>query len=208
VTDSILISSSTADDVVSTPRRARVYVRKALALRFWSKVNKNGPTPSHMQHLGPCWVWIGSSDGKGYGGIRDAGRRGRLLKAHRVSWSMHSGRLTDWMIVCHRCDNPACVRPEHLFVGTQRDNVLDAVSKGRTPAKMYPERVVRGERHRSAKLTQAQVDEIRSLHGEGVRQVELAKRFGVTQANISSLLNGKSWRGMVKASPTLFEVAS
>lgn len=224
MTDSISISPVVEESLVSTPHRDRKYTHRSIASRFWRKVDKNGPVPSHAIALGPCWLWTGGKDPKGYGQLRANGKRGRLLKAHRVSWSMHNGRLTDWMLVLHRCDNPSCVRPDHLFVGSQRDNVQDAARKGRLVFQAHPEKVRRGEQASAAKLTRAQVDEVHELSFEGATQVALARRFGVSQAAISALLLGKTYRdaylqrlaakqlvvdmgrGSVKASDTLFEV--
>lgn len=87
--------------------------------RFWSKVNKNGPNG--------CWIWIGSSDGR-YGQFRI---NGKLKKAHRVAWLFTYGDSPDGKMACHKCDNPACVNPDHIFWGTMSDNILDAVKKGR-----------------------------------------------------------------------------
>lgn len=92
--------------------------------RFWLKVNKNGPVPPHRPELGPCWLWTGARDRGGYGQF--SGR------AHRWSWLIHHGyRPGHGLFVCHHCDNPPCVRPDHLFLGTASDNARDMVAKGR-----------------------------------------------------------------------------
>jgi hypothetical protein len=94
--------------------------RPTLEDRFWPNVQKTSG----------CWNWIGAeqSKGRGYGTI---GKDGKTLRAHRVSWEMHNGPIPEGLIVCHKCDNPKCVRPEHLFLGTHSDNVADKVAKGR-----------------------------------------------------------------------------
>jgi len=194
VTKAIVISADTASRMVGSAKRERLYRQRAIAARFWEKVDKNGSIPAHVPDLGRCWMWQGSKDSSGYGGIRARGKRGRLYKAHRVSWSMHNGALADSKIVRHLCDNPGCVNPAHLAAGTQRDNILDAVRKGRMVSQAHPELLRRGERHPSAKLLAVEVAEIRELYTAGWRQAVLARRFGVTQAAISALLNGLTWR--------------
>src|ERR1051326_6204138 len=93
--------------------------------RFWARVNTNGPTV--RAELGPCWVWTGGTDGN-YGTLC---LRGSSVKAHRLSWEIHFGAIPDGLWVLHRCDNPPCVNPAHLFLGTRSDNMLDAGQKGR-----------------------------------------------------------------------------
>ena len=98
---------------------------------FWSKVDKNGPVPAHRPELGPCWLWTASTATKGYGqfmwGTAVAG-------THRIAWLLTFGR---WPEPCclHHCDNPRCVRPDHLFEGTHADNIADMFAKGRQPSR-------------------------------------------------------------------------
>ncbi len=186
-TDAPIIKTST--------KRARKYVLQPLAVRFWAKVNSEGPIPQHVPHLGPCWVWIGSRDDKGYGQIREGGRGTPLLKAHRVAWALMNGPVAGDAVVMHRCDNPACVRAEvggggHLVLGTLSANTLDAVAKGR-----HVSRPPRGERASGAKLTEAQVRGIRARREEGWTQTQLAEVYGVSQQAISMLLSGRTWKG-------------
>jgi hypothetical protein len=97
--------------------------RGTLSERFWSKVKKTKT----------CWIWTGMRFvGKhgDYGGIHRSNPR-RMVKAHRVSWELHFGPIPEGLLVCHHCDNPPCVRPDHLFIGTHRDNVLDCERKKR-----------------------------------------------------------------------------
>lgn len=89
--------------------------------RFWRYVAKGDG----------CWLWVGSKNGPGYGKIGAGGKGGRTVMAHRISWEIANGPVPEGLHVCHHCDVPACVRPDHLFVGTRSDNMRDAESKGR-----------------------------------------------------------------------------
>src|SRR5229473_531412 len=92
-----------------------------LVERFWSKVRKSDG----------CWEWIAGKHRFGYGIIRDGGRGSRMRTAHRISWEFHNGSIPAGLWVLHRCDNPQCINPDHLFLGTQFDNMTDAARKGR-----------------------------------------------------------------------------
>jgi hypothetical protein len=148
---------------------------KAL-IRFRSKVQR-GATE------GDCDVWTGQKTVGGYGRF-DVG--GRPRHAHRVVWEVRHGRIPAGMFVCHRCDNRLCVKLGHLFLGTHKDNMADMAAK---------HRAAHGERHTFAKLTEAQVAEIRARYAAGgVRQVDLAREYGVSQVNISHVVRGTTWR--------------
>lgn len=150
-----------------------------VADRFWTKVDKRGPRQPHMRTR--CWEWTAGRSAGGYGAI--AVRR-IMRRAHRVAWWLCTGRRPPpGLMVCHHCDYRACVRPDHLFLGTQKANKEDCVRKGRSN---------RGERHGHATLTEKQVRLIRSLAGAQT-QSQLAARFGVSQAHISSLQMRKRW---------------
>lgn len=96
--------------------------------RFWKYVNKDGPTPAHRPELGPCWVWTGGKGRRGRGSFRVDGKQ---TGAPRISLLIHGTQIPRDRKACHHCDNPSCVRPDHLFVGTQSDNMQDCSSKGR-----------------------------------------------------------------------------
>ena len=102
--------------------------RFTLLERFFGKVDPNGPVPEHAPELGPCWVWTGGITSAGYGEIKVDGL---VMLAHRVAYWLAHGRLPDHDVL-HQCDNPPCVRPSHLFAGTDVDNFRDAVAKGRS----------------------------------------------------------------------------
>lgn len=131
--------------------------------RFWRKVRKS-------EEPDGCWIWIASRRFHGYGQIAPAGVIGKPVPAHRASWEMHFGPIPDGLCVCHRCDVPACVRPDHLFLGTKKDNSEDMVAKGRSTA---------GPRNWSYKLTPEIVAKMRQESGP---YSQTAKKFGVCLA--------------------------
>lgn len=160
-----------------------------LEQRFWSKVDKNGPNG--------CWVWTGDT-------VRDTHRYGRIWTnqrsqtTHRLSWQLHFGPIPNGALVCHHCDNPPCVRPEHLFLGADLHNNRDMVRKGRARHPKGPAHplygrgdLIRGSRNPNAKLTDADVAEIRRLRAEGWTQQKIADKFGVNQTWVSGLLRGR-----------------
>lgn len=132
-----------------------------------------------------CWYWIGSIDCVGYGRFPYEGE----TKAHRVSWKLFHGIITKGMNVLHKCDVRSCVNPDHLFLGTQLDNVADMVSKNRLVVIPSP-----GEKNGMAKLTREQVNEARSLHASGIMQKDICKRFGVSPMTISRIVRNQSWK--------------
>jgi len=143
--------------------------------RFWSKVDKSeGPDA--------CWVRQASADKDGYGYIRFNGKHSQ--KAHRVAWQITSGSIPRGMHVLHYCDNPCCVNPKHLFLGTNDDNMRDMVSKGRQS---------RGRSHCHAKLSERHVREIRRLSDKGVSHRVMAEKFSVTRACIGKAVRGETW---------------
>jgi hypothetical protein len=150
--------------------------------RFWDKVDKSGPIMPHMTT--PCWVWIGCIHKNGYGNFWLS--RGARITS-RVSWIIHFGQIPDKLFVCHKCDNRACVNPEHLFLGTNSDNMADMKTKDRQP-KFY------GEEHNRSKLTSSQVIEIRHLYSTGDCSFnKLARMFNVAKGNIVFIVKRKTW---------------
>lgn len=141
--------------------------------RFWSKVDK-----SH-----DCWEWTAHRTHDGYG--RFTLRHGVPRMAHRVAYELTHGTIPDGLLVCHRCDNPACVRPAHLFLGTNNDNMRDMVAKGRGHA---------GIRNIRAKLTPTQVKEIRTrATGKWGEQSRLGREYGVDHSTIARIIKGQTW---------------
>ena len=141
-----------------------------------------------------CWNWTGSFDGKGYGRIRGYGRKGHDLRAHRAAYEMVNGPIPAGNYVCHHCDNPRCVRPDHLFAGTQLDNMRDMAAKGRQAFQRHPGGAPRGTRNGSAKLTEADVRAIRRERQEGASLVALGLRYGVNHTTISGIARGRLWK--------------
>ena len=155
----------------------RKYTASPLADRFWPKVDKSGGPSS-------CWLWTaGVVGGTGYGKIQDT-RGGRYLRAHRVSWELAHGPIPDGMRVLHRCDNPPCVNPAHLFLGTDADNQHDMRAKGRF---IQP----RGERAGQAKLTTEQVLRIRS---DPRTLREIAADYGTGLMAVSRIKRRLAWK--------------
>ena len=150
--------------------------------RFWSKVNKGGPTI--RPELGPCWVWTGAKYQDGYGQFRLNGRR---RGAHRFSWEMEHGHPpAQWVL--HKCDNPPCVNPAHLFEGDHTDNQRDMIAKGRRVAVRFP-----GESHPQVKLSNEQVRIIRAS-SNGCRRLSIC--FGVSKSLIRGIRNGSFWKAL------------
>lgn len=133
-----------------------------------------------------CWVWSGSINRLGYGQMFALGES----KAHRVSWRLHNGDIPEGMMVLHRCDVRNCVNPEHLFLGTQTDNMRDMVSKGRH--KVTPQH---GEQNHMSRLTADAVKWIRDKYAAGgVTQKQLAQDCGVSVMTVNRAVRGVSWK--------------
>lgn len=127
-----------------------------------------------------CWEWNGVRSPKGYGVAKDLRRPGKLIRAHRLSYELHVEPIPRGMLVIHSCDNPACVRPSHLRLGTQKDNMADARARGRL-------------KNPGARLTEEQVRQIRA---SSESLTVLAARFGCGRANISHIRTRRNWRGV------------
>ncbi len=133
---------------------------------------------------GGCWLWFGTTDKKtGYGSIRIDGK---MVKAHRASWTVHRGRIPAGIKVLHQCDIPNCINPNHLFLGTQLDNIRDMEAKGRRRSAM-------GQKNGRAKLTAKQVAEIR-LAKDTLN--EIARAYGVGKSIIGYIRSGQNWKAL------------
>ncbi len=153
--------------------------------RFWKYVRKTSG----------CWLWTGTVRSDGYG-VLGRGKRGEgLIRAHRFSWELVHGPVPKGMFVLHRCDNPPCVRPSHLFLGTNQDNVNDMRSKGRgaDPPRML------GTSNVNAKLSPNKVREMRRLRESGATGTEIAKQFSVYFGTVYKILRGELWSHVADA---------
>jgi hypothetical protein len=155
--------------------------------RFWDKVDK--------QENG-CWMWTASTVKDGYGYYKLS--NGKSGRAHRISWELANGDIPKKMCVLHKCDTPRCVNPDHLFLGTDADNVKDMMQKGRGKWGIP----LSGENHYNFKLTDQQVLEIKAL-GPYKKQYEIAAIYSVRQSCISKILNNKQRKGYGILSPEL-----
>ncbi len=143
--------------------------------RFWSKVNKLTEQE--------CWNWLASRDKDGYG---QSYYNSKFIASHRLSWILHYGDIPSKLFVCHTCDNPSCVNPKHLFLGTNSDNMLDMVAKKRNPYR-------KGSKHGMSKLNEHQVKFIKQLLSNGRTVYSIAKEYKVSQGTIRNIKFNLTW---------------
>jgi hypothetical protein len=147
------------------------------------QTRKNATLENYVVAGDGCWEWRGRRNRDGYGMIC---RLGRQDLVHRVFYRERVGSIPEGLYVCHRCDNPPCVNPEHLFLGTHRDNMNDMEAKGRRS---------RGERHWRSEVTEGDVRDIRRAYADGGHTTRsLAARYGVASPTIHSIVTRKTWR--------------
>lgn len=155
-------------------------VRAPMPERFWRRVEKSSD-------VNGCWLWQGQVDKDGYGLLHDSekpGKRGNI-RAHRYSWRLHSSDPGE-KFVCHHCDTPGCVRPDHLFLGTCDDNLKDMAAKGRGWGP-------RGTRHHATKLTESKVIGIRRSWNNGLSRAAISELFGQKPQNVWKIVKRKTW---------------
>jgi hypothetical protein len=153
--------------------------------RFWKNVIKGAG-------LDACWEWTGKRTQFGYGCLKIGGRGGHWVRAHRYAYAELVGEIREGLSICHHCDNRLCVRPEHLFMATHRENQLDMARKGRAS---------RGVGNPSAKLTEERVREMRDLYAMSAQPLwtyrSLSRRYGVSESTASSVVRRASWTHVV-----------
>lgn len=138
--------------------------------RFFEKIDVKGPDD--------CWLWKGSKDQKGYGIFRDT--PAHTIRSHRYMYMLELGEIPEKMLICHKCDNPSCVNPAHLFIGTDADNMIDMVKKNR---------------HSSGKWdNKLRVDDILDVRASNRSRKELAKFYGVSVSAIEMIKMRKNWK--------------
>lgn len=153
--------------------------------RFWSKAI---PEP-----MSGCWLWMGYISANGYGSFTTSTDTPEW--AHRAAWRLTHGSVPEGIWVLHKCDNRACVNPDHLFLGTNSDNVADMVAKGRN---------LRGERQNGATITDAMARTILDLAARGESRKEIARRYGISYANVCNVVAGRTFAHLDHSSPAMF----
>jgi hypothetical protein len=157
-----------------------LHERKLRIERFWAG----------KQVVKDCWVWQGMIDKHGYGSVT---YQYRVKRVHRLAWELTHGPIPDGLSVLHTCDNRVCYNPDHLWLGTQKDNMRDMVAKGR--ARQGTHLSSPGEKHPMAKLTAVQVTEIRERYAAGgITLLTLGAEYGVTETNISMIIRRQTWK--------------
>jgi len=167
------------------PRRASFEDRVA---RLFAALDRNGPIPPHAPELGPCWVWTKyRQQPSGYGVCYITGRESGPRYVHRIVEELVRGPIPPGLLVLHKCDNPPCSRPSHLFRGTPKDNIADARNKGRLSA---------GSRHFQAMLAENQVFQIRHRHKEFIDTLSI--EFGVSTGVIRDVVRLRTYQGRTR----------
>lgn len=159
-------------------------IARPIEERFWKKVDVNGPCVLDTA----CWLWTGCTNKAGYGSIGLGGKGAGNRNVNRVSWELHFGEIPKGFFVCQKCDNPSCVNPEHLFLGTPKDNMVDMISKGR-------KRSALGSDSSNSKLIE---DQVLQIFSDERPYKEIAKEFSITREQVSSIKHKKDWKHLTK----------
>lgn len=160
----------------------RVRVKIAIDIRLWNRVDQSAGADG-------CWPWTGAVTAFGYGRLGDKSKR-KTLVTHRVAWEAINGPIPEGLCVLHRCDNPPCCNPTHLFVGTRSDNAKDMMNKGRGTLSQHK---FTGERHGRARLTESKVAEMRALFAAGVSVSAIARQFNAARSTVDHVLKNETW---------------
>lgn len=142
---------------------------------FWSKVK--------IEEWDECWEWQATKNWGGYGQVR----KGKMVLAHRVAWELIFGPIPNEMNVLHKCDNRACCNPNHLFLGTNQDNVNDRVAKGRSARFI-------GEKHPRVKLAELEVINILDEYKRGISRKNIAQKYNIGMSQLHRIIHGQSWK--------------
>lgn len=155
-----------------------VFVTEPIPIRFWRAVEKKGASE--------CWEWMGCRHYKGYGEFAlPKGSPKYKEKAHRMAWILTNGKIPKGMLICHKCDNPPCCNPSHLFLGTAKTNRQDSNQKWRHS---------HGDNHPASKLNAAKVSEIRRLDRLGKTRLSIAAKFGISGRNVTAVCRYDNWK--------------
>jgi hypothetical protein len=154
--------------------------------RLWRRVKRG--------RKDECWEWQGYKTILGYGQIGCSKPKKKILYCHRVAWESVNGPIPEGIDICHKCDNPRCCNPSHLFAGTHEDNMRDCHAKKRSVHFIRPDCFPTGEKSCRSKLKKHQVIQAMKMVSRGLPAWIIAEEFGVSRSAISKIANGKSWR--------------
>jgi len=182
------------NDLIARLTDKKTWKQYPLKRRFVSKLKINSTNS--------CWEWLGSRLQRGYGRI---GLNGKMITAHRASWLIYRGEIPRGKFVCHKCDNPPCVNPDHLFITTHKENMMDMVSKQRWSKKPKTAKQIESARKLMMKLSQSQRGkkkawsklnkfQVLKIRASNEVQKKIAQRYGVAQTLISQIKSGKIWK--------------
>lgn len=161
---------------IASPKHQGPRRKRPIEKRFHEKTDASGGPDA-------CWEWTAARDTRNYGVLQVSGR---ALGAHRVSWELTNGPIPEGLFVCHKCDNPGCVNPSHLFLGTPADNMHDAIDKGRIHK-------VAGERHGNAKLLDQDIPDILAMLASGMSLAAVANHYRISRTTVCNIKNRKQW---------------